>query len=98
MLTLYSYPGTCALVSQIALEMTGAEFTVEYLDLLKGEQRTPEYLAINPRGKVPSLVTEQGPLTENLAIITYLDRLYPAAGLLPTPDSWQRATAPSDFS
>jgi glutathione S-transferase len=98
MLTLYSYPGTCALVSQIALEMTGAEFTVEYLDLLKGEQHTPEYLAINPRGKVPSLVTEQGPLTENLAIITYLDRLYPAVGLLPAPDSPQRATAPSDFS
>jgi glutathione S-transferase len=98
MFTLYSYPGTCALVSHIALEMTGAEFAVEYLDLLKGEQRTPEYLAVNPRGKVPALVTEHGPLTENLAIILYLDRLYPAARLLPDPDSPKRASAPSDFS
>jgi glutathione S-transferase len=98
MLTLYSYPGACALVSHITLEMTGADFTVEYLDLLNGEQRTPEYLAINPRGKVPALVTDQGTLTENLAIILYLDRLYPSAKLLPNSDSPQRATAPSDLS
>jgi glutathione S-transferase len=98
MLTLYSYPGACALVSHIALHMTGAEFVVEYLDLLNGEQRTPEYLAINPRGKVPALVTDQGTLTENLAIILYLDRLYPAAKLLPDPDSPKRPTAPSDLS
>lgn len=80
---LYFAPGTCARVPMIALEEIGEPFETRLLAFMNGEHKAPGYLAINPSGKVPALITEQGPLTENVAILTYLARIYPDSRLLP---------------
>jgi glutathione S-transferase len=83
MLKLYYSPGACALASHIALEEAEAEYELVKIDLSKGEQKTPEYLAVNPAGVTPALVTDEGVLTENLAIMWYVAAAHPEAGLLP---------------
>ncbi len=88
-LTFYFAPGACSLASHIALEEAGAQFEPKPISLRKGQQMTPEYLALNPKGKVPMLVVDGLPLTENPAIITYLASLYPDAKLLPAGNSAQ---------
>ena len=65
MLKLYFAPGTCALASHIALAEAGADYTAERIDFKTNQQQSPEYLAINPKGRVPALVTDRGVLTEN---------------------------------
>ncbi|HZT87815.1 MAG TPA: glutathione S-transferase N-terminal domain-containing protein [Stellaceae bacterium] len=83
-LTLYYCPGACSTASHIALEETGAPFTGVPVALAKGEHQQPEYLKnVNARGKVPALKTDDGVLTENVAILTYLARSFPKAELLP---------------
>jgi glutathione S-transferase len=82
-LKLYFFPGTCARVSLIALEECGAQFDTQLVKLMTGEHRSPEYLAINPLGKVPTLLVDGQPLTETLAIIGYLQRSFPGAHLMP---------------
>jgi glutathione S-transferase len=86
MLTLYYAPGTCARAAHIALEEAGAEFRAERVDFAKNAQRSPEYLRINPKGRVPALVTEDGILTEAPAILAYIAMRFPAAGLMPLGD------------
>lgn len=66
-LTLYLAPGTCAMAVRIALTEAGAPHRIKQMDLAAGEQRSPAYLAINPKGRVPALVTERGVLTETPA-------------------------------
>ena len=84
MLTLYYSPGACSTASHIALEEAGAAYETKAVALAKGEQRTPEYLKINPRGKVPALKLDDGSvLTENTAILTYLAMRFPEKNLLP---------------
>lgn len=83
-LTLYYAPFTCALVPLITLHEAGAEFIIEPVSLKKGQQRTPEYLRVNPKGKVPTLDVEGEMISENVAIITFLANTFPAAKLLPT--------------
>lgn len=83
MTTLYYAPGACSVASHIALEETGAPYETVRLDLAKGDQRAPAYLAINERGRVPALVDEDGVLTENTAILRHVARLHPQAGLWP---------------
>ncbi len=85
-LTLYFGPGACSLVPHITLEEAGAAFEAKPISLRKGHQRTPEYLAINPKSKVPVLVIDGKPLTENPAIAYYLAKSFPAAKLLPLGD------------
>lgn len=82
-LTLFFAPGSCAVAVQIALLETGVPFTARQLNLAAGEQRSPEYLAINPKGRVPALITEQGPLTETPALLYYVAQRFPAAKLAP---------------
>ncbi|WP_421236472.1 glutathione S-transferase family protein [Aeromonas jandaei] len=82
-LTLFFAHGSCAVAVQIALLETGAPFTARQLNLAAGEQRSPEYLAINPKGRVPALVTEQGTLTETPALLLYVAQRFPAAKLAP---------------
>jgi glutathione S-transferase len=65
---LFWAPRSCALASHITLEEVGAEYTTQRLDFSANEQRSPEYLAINPKGRVPALVTDKGVLTETPAI------------------------------
>ncbi len=84
MITLYFTPGACSLASHIALEEAGAEHELKKVDLSQGEQRRPEFLAINPKGVTPALQTEQGVLTENPAIIGYIAQQHPDAGLAPS--------------
>jgi len=82
-LTLYYSPGACSLAPHIALEEAGAPYTLQLVSITKGEHHAPEYLNVNPRGKVPTLKTDEGMLTENVAILTYLARSFPHAKLLP---------------
>ncbi len=86
MVILHSAPGTCALASHIALEDAGADYTVVRVDFRTGEQRGDAYLAINPKGRVPALVTEHGTLTETPAILAYIAQHFPEAGLAPLHD------------
>ena len=81
MLKLYYSPGACAMASHIALEEAGADYELVRIDLKKGEQKTPEYLAINPAGSTPALVTDEGVLTENLVIMGYVAQTHPEAKL-----------------
>ena len=83
MLTLYYSPGTCSLAPHIALEEAGATYALQLVSIPKREQQDPEYLNVNPRGKIPALRTDDGVLTENVAILTYIARTFPQARLLP---------------
>jgi glutathione S-transferase len=83
MLKLYYAPGTCALASHIALEEAGAAYTAERVDFKNSQQTTPEYLAINPKGRVPALVTDRGVLTETPAILAFIAQSAPQAKLMP---------------
>ncbi|MFN7108419.1 MAG: glutathione S-transferase family protein [Brevundimonas sp.] len=84
MLTLYTSSGSCSRASHIALEESGLDFEVRLLDFSKAEQREPDYLAINPKGRVPALATDQGVLTESPAILAHIAALAPAGLLAPT--------------
>ena len=84
MLTLFYTPRTCALATHIALIDVGADYALKRIDFAKGEQRAPEFLAVNPKGRVPALVTPQGILTETPALLTFLAQRHPEAGLAPT--------------
>lgn len=75
--------GACSLASHIALEDAGAHYKVTRLDFSKTEQRAPHYLKINPKGRVPTLVTDRGTLTETPAILLYIAQTHPAANLVP---------------
>jgi glutathione S-transferase len=97
-LTLYFSPGACSLVPHITLEEAGAPFEAKPIALRKGHQRTPEYLALNPKGKVPLLLVDGRPLTENVAIAVYLAKAFPAAKLLPAGDPEAEAQAISLLS
>jgi glutathione S-transferase len=93
MLTLYSAPRTCALASHIALEQAGADYRVVRLDFSASAQREPGYLAINPKGRVPALVTPQGVITETPAILAFIAQTHPQAGLAPLDDPFVFAKA-----
>lgn len=86
MLTLYYAPGTCALASHIALEYAGAPYEAVRLDFKQQQQRTPEYLRVNPKGRVPALATDRGVLTETPALLQYIAQSFPAAKLAPLDD------------
>ncbi len=86
MLVFYYAPNTCALASHIALEDAGAEYRLRRIDFDKKEQRSPDYLAVNPKGRVPALVTTRGVLTETPAMLAYVAQSYPAAQLAPLDD------------
>jgi glutathione S-transferase len=100
-LELYFAPGACSFVPHVALEAvkaaTGQAFEPKLVKLHKGEQRTPEYLALNPNGQVPVLVADGQPLNQIVAICDFLDRSFPKAGLLPTAP-WARAQALSQLA
>jgi glutathione S-transferase len=87
MLTLYYAPATCALASHLALAHAGAKFDLVRIDFSKTEQRSPGYLRINPKGRVPALVTERGILTETPAMLQFIAQSHPEAKLAPI-DNW----------
>ncbi|HXT08967.1 MAG TPA: glutathione S-transferase family protein [Roseiarcus sp.] len=86
MLTFYYAPGTCARAVHIALEDAGAAYERRRVDFAKAEQRSPDYLKINPKGRVPALVTDRGALTETPALLVYVAQTHPQAKLAPLDD------------
>jgi glutathione S-transferase len=83
MLKLFYGPNACSLASHIALAEAGAEYQAIRLDLKAGDQKKPDYLALNPKGRVPALATDKGVLTENPAILAWIAQSFPAARLMP---------------
>jgi glutathione S-transferase len=86
MLTLYYSPGACSMASHIVLEEIGAPFETRRVAIPKGEHQSPEYLAINPHGRVPALTDGEFVLTESPAILSYLGHRFADAGLLDLED------------
>jgi glutathione S-transferase len=95
MLNLFYAPQTCALASHIVLEEAGAEYTTTRVDFAKEEQRKPAYLEVNPKGRVPALVTDHGILTETPAILAYVAQTHPKAELAPFDDAFAFARVQS---
>ena len=86
MLTFFYSPGSCALASHIALEDAGASYELKRVDFRKTEQQSADYLAVNPKGRVPALATPRGVLTENPAILAFIAQSFPEARLAPLDD------------
>lgn len=90
-LTLYYSPGACSLVPHIALEEAGAAFRAVRIPLAEGGNLTAEYLAINPHARLPSLGTDQGIVTENIAVLNFIADRFGAAGSVPRADPYVAA-------
>src|SRR5689334_3623463 len=98
MLTLFIAPGASSMAPHIALNEIGIAFAVRPISFRRKENRTPEYLAINSEGTVPTLLIDGRPLTEVAAILFYLAKRYPEANLLPREDIEAEAQALSWMS
>lgn len=83
MLKLYYVADTCSLASHIALIDAGAEYAAVRMSFGSADQKKPDYLKINPKGRVPSLVTDDGVLTETPALLVYIAQMFPQAKLAP---------------
>ena len=95
MFKLYYSPGSCALASHIALQEAGAAYTTERIDFKSNRQNSPEYLAVNPKGRVPAMVTDRGILTETPAMLAYIAQSFPLAKLAPLDDPFAFAEVQS---
>lgn len=93
MLILYYAAQTCALATHIALIEAGAAYETRRIDFQSNQQRSADYLAINPKGRVPALVTPRGILTETPALLVYVAQSFPAAKLAPLDDPFAFAEA-----
>lgn len=82
-ITLYFAPNSSAFAPLVALEKAGADYRAVPVSLADGEQHTPAYRAINPRGRVPTLVVDGTPIAEVIAILGWIADRHPEAGLLP---------------
>jgi glutathione S-transferase len=87
---LYYAPGACSFASHVAMEETGIAYETQRLNLAEGDQRKPEYLKLNPRGRVPTLVMGDHILTETVGIMTYFGGGYPDANIWPRK-TWDQA-------
>jgi glutathione S-transferase len=85
-ITLFYAPHTCSLASHIALEDAAAEYATVRINFDDEEQRKPAYLAVNPKGRVPALVTDRGTLTETPAMLAFIAQSFPQARLAPLDD------------
>lgn len=88
-------PGTIALATMIAMEEAGLAYEPVKLDFAATQQRSPDYLAINPKGRVPALVTDRGILTETPALLAFVAQSAPQAGLAPLDDPFAFAEVQS---
>jgi len=91
MIKLFYASDTCSLASHIALEDAGADYSTARISFASDEQRKPEYLAINPKGRAPALVTDKGVLTETPAILAFIAQSFPQARLAPLEDRFRFA-------
>ena len=83
MLKLYYCRTSCAYAPHILLYDADADFEVQHIDFSKNEQTAPEFLSINPKGRVPALMTTDGIVTENPAILLYIAQMFPEKQLAP---------------
>lgn len=98
-ITVHFAPNTCARVPMIALEEIGTPYKTELVAFVRGDHVSPRYLALNPKGKVPVLIVDGRPLTENVAILTWLADQFPEARLLPRhPNSFDSARVLADLA
>lgn len=98
-LTLYYAPDTCARVTMIALEEAGARYDAKLISFVRGDHRSDWFRALNPRGRVPTLVVDGAPLTENIAILHWLSRTFPQAALMPeTASAFEEARVLADLA
>ena len=81
MLTLYYAAHTCSLATHIVLEEVGAAYSTVRIDFGSAQQRSPEYLKVNPKGRVPALATDRGILTETPAMLAFVAQSFPASDL-----------------
>src|SRR5215510_15005621 len=88
MLTLYYAAHTCSLATHIALEEAGAAYSTVRIDFGRTQQQSPEYLKINPKARVPALVTDRGILTETPAMLAYVAQSFPKSTLAPIEDAF----------
>ena len=88
-LVLYLSPGSSSMAVHIALHEIGVPFEARPLSFARNETRSPAFLAINPAGKVPTLLIDGRPLTEVAGCLFYLAKRHPEAKLLPTDDEAQ---------
>jgi len=86
MLKLYYTASSCSLATHIVLEEVGADYSTVRIDFATEQQKSPEYLKINPKGRVPALVTDGGILTETPAMLVYVAQRFPQARLAPLED------------
>ncbi len=86
---LYYAPGACSMASHICLEELGVPYETQRLNLANGDQRKPEYLALNPRGRVPTAVVDGEVLTENVGIMSYFGGGYGQGRIWPK-DTWHQ--------
>jgi glutathione S-transferase len=86
MIQLYYAAHTCSLASHIALEDAGAEYTIVRISFADKQQLSQDYLAVNPKGRVPALVSERGILTETPAMLAFIAQSFPDAALAPLDD------------
>ena len=93
MVSLYYSPNSCALASHILLEEVGANYSVIEINFNKNEQRKSNYLAVNAKGRVPALLTDEGVLTETPAILLYIAQKYPQKKMAPLNNVYQLAKA-----
>jgi glutathione S-transferase len=88
MLTLYYAAHTCSLATHIVLEEAGADYATVRIDFAKAQQQSPEYLKVNPKGRVPALVTDRGILTETPAMLAFVAQSFPVARLASLDDAF----------
>ena len=92
---LYYSPGSCALASHIALEESRTDYEAIRIDFGSAQQKSSEFLEVNPKGRVPALVTERGILTETPAILFFLAQSFPGVNMAPLEDPFTLAEAQS---
>lgn len=98
MIKLYYSPGACSLAPHIALEESGAAFEAQRVAIAEGDNRKPDYLAVNPHGFVPALEVDGAVITENVAVLTFVASRFPEARLLPFDDPVALARALSQMA
>ena len=91
MIKLYFAPNTCALATHIALEEAGADYELASVSFAANEQQGDAYRAVNPKARVPAMLTDRGILTETPAMLAYVAQRFPDARLAPLDDPCQFA-------
>ena len=96
MLKIFAAPSSVALATLILLEEVEADYELHVLDFSKGEQNLPEYQAVNPKGRVPALATEDGVLTETPAILIYIAQRFGSAQMTASMKLKRHTRKPTD--